>query len=259
MPLPSLILLFLRASSPLLSKHPQTDQVAGCAAASQLTRDRSQHILQTALALPTVLPPGAEALALRALSTAFRTALLGPALAKACQALHSFQAGGSSLARAAAGVTFEQMQSMHSRQAASINTDRPSQAHAASASNSNARQQASAQHQDAGQRYASSAKSRSSRANQQLQEQGEEQGKGEKEIGGSEQLYPLEPLPDQAVCCRRLLHGYSAAWLGLVPAAPASSSAGPGVGPLPEVDALVQPVGELDMGAFFNEGGCMIY
>lgn len=213
---------------------------------SQLTPDQSQLVLQTALALPTILPPGAEAVALRALSTAFQPALLGPALAKACWVLHSFQAGGSSLARAAAGVTFEQMQSAHSRQAAATAADRPSQAHAACASDSDAEQQASTQHTEAGQTSASSAERRSSRANQQ-QQQDEEQGEEKKEQGGAGQLYPLEPLPDQAIFCQRLLQGYSAAWLGLVPAAPASTSAGLGVGPVPEVDALLQPVGKLDI------------
>ena len=232
------------------------DQVAGYAAVTQLTPDQSQRILQTALALPTVLPPGAEAIALRALSTAFQSALLGPALAKACQALYSFQAGGSSLARAAAGVTFEQMQSghtMHSGQAASTAADRPSQAHAARASDLDARQQVSTQHMDAGQTSASSAESRSSRASQQPQQQAEEQGEEEEEQGGSRQLYLLEPLPDQAVCCQRLLQGYSAAWLGLVPAGPESSSDGREAGPSPEVDTLLQPVGEQDMAVCFSK------
>ena len=242
--------------------HPQTDQVVGGAAVSQLTPDQSQDFLQIALALPRVLPPGAEAIALRALSKAFQTALLGPALEKACQALHSFQADGSSLARAAAGVTFEQMQSghsMHSRQAASTAPDRPSKAHAACASDSDARQQAFTQHTGAGQTSASSAESRGSRANQQPRQQDEQQGEEEEEQGGSQQLYPLEPLPDQAVCCQRLLQGYCAAWLGLVPAAPESTSDGREVGPRPEVDTLLQPVGEQDLGVCFSEGGHMTY
>lgn len=211
------------------------------AAVSQLTPEQCQHVLQTALALPTVLPPGAEATALRALSTAFQTALLGPALAQACQALHSFQTGGSSLAMAAAGLTFEQMQSVHSRQAGSPALDRRSDLDAS--------QQASAPLTDATQSSASSAESTGSRVNNQQQQQQEEEQ--EEEQGGSGQLYPLEPLPDQATCCQRLLQGYSAAWLGLVPAAPASSSAGSGAGPAPAPDALLlQPVGKLDVVAF---------
>ena len=208
------------------------------------------------------MPPGAEAIALRALSTAFQTALLGPALAKACQVLHSFQAGGSSLARAAAGMTFEQMQSVHSthsRQAASIAQDRPSQACVARASDPDARQQASRQRLDAAQSSASSAESERSRADQQLRQQDEQQGEEEEDQSGSGQLYPLEPLPDQAVCCQRLLQGYSAAWLGLVPTALTPTSAGLGVGPPLEVDVLLQPVGELNMAASVIEGGYVIY
>lgn len=211
------------------------------AAVPQLTPQQSQHVLQTALALLMVLPPGAEAAGLRALSTAFQTALLGPALAQACQALHSFQTGGSSLAMAAAGLTFEQTQSMHSRQAGSPALDRRS--------DSGTSQQASAPLTDTSHTSALSAESTNSRVNNN-QQQEEEQ---EEEQGGSGQLYPLEPLPDQATCCQRLLQGYSAAWLGLVPAAPASSSAGSGDGPAPAADALLlQPVGELEIGCLFH-------
>lgn len=213
------------------------------AAVSRLTPEQAQLVLQTALALPMVLPPGAEATALRALSTAFQAALLGPALAQACQALHSFQTGGTSLAMAAAGLTFEQMQSVHSRQAESPALDRRS--------DSDASQQASAPHMDTSHTSASFPESTSSRVNhnQQQQQQEEEQ---EEEQG---QLYPLEPLPDQATCCQRLLQGYSAAWLGLVPAALASSSAGSGADPPPAADALLlQSVGKLVMAALFTKG-----
>lgn len=158
-------------------------------------------------------------------------------------------------------MTFEQMQSVHSthsRQAASIAQDRLSQACAARASDPDARQQASRQRLDPAQSSASSAESERSRADQQLQ-QDERQGEEEEEQSGSGQLYPLEPLPDQAVCCQRLLQGYSAAWLGLVPTALTPTSAGLGVGPPPEVDVLLQPVGELGMAASVIEGDYVIY
>ncbi|KAL3145854.1 hypothetical protein ABBQ38_015223 [Trebouxia sp. C0009 RCD-2024] len=219
---------------------------------SHMTANESQHVLQTALALPAVLPPGAEATALRALSTAFQTALLGPALLRACRALHSFQAGNSSLAMAAAGLTFKQIQSMrsmHSRQAASPDVDRSSAAYATSTSNLVATHE-TRQHLVSSQQvdpssdtnHASSSSAGSIRADQDDEEVGEEEE--EAQLNPASQLYPLEPLPDQATCCQRLLQGFSAAWLGLVPAAPASTSAGhAALGPLQEGDALLQPVG----------------
>ena len=59
-------------------------------------------------------------------------------------------------------------------------------------------------------------------------------------------MYPLEPLPTVQLCGQRLLQGYSAAWLGLVPAAPHTDKS-PGsdqadVTSPPE--ALLQPVGQ---------------
>ena len=239
------------------------EHVANCAAVAQLTADDCQHILQTALALPALLPPGAEATALRTLSTAFQTALLGPALARACQALHSFQAGGSSLTMAAAGLTFEQMQSMHSmhsRQAPSSALDRRSETNATCASASDASQQASTKHPDNGQHSASSIETRSSIVDQQ-QQPGEEQEEEQEEQDAQDvagQLYPLEPLPDQAICCQRLLQGYSAAWLGLVPAALTSNSASPTAGPQHDVHALLQPVGKLARHACYSHRLCSI-
>ncbi|KAL3155979.1 hypothetical protein ABBQ32_012970 [Trebouxia sp. C0010 RCD-2024] len=218
---------------------------------SQMTADESQHVLQIALALPAALPPGAESTALRALSTALQTALLGPALLRACQALHSLQAGNSSLAMAAAGLTFKQMHSMHSRQAAPPDAHRSSVVYATSTSNLVASQQArhllvSSQQvepiSDTNHAPSSCAESGSIWADQGDEEVREEQEEARLHPAGH--LYPLEPLPDQATCCQRLLQGFSAAWLGLVPAAPASTSAAHApCGPPQEADALLQPVG----------------
>ncbi|KAA6423692.1 MAG: hypothetical protein FRX49_06263 [Trebouxia sp. A1-2] len=82
---------------------------------SSLKAGDAQQAFQTALALPAILPPGAEALALRALSSAFQKALLGPVLAAACQTLQNVRDSGSSLALAAAGMNFKQMLSIRSR------------------------------------------------------------------------------------------------------------------------------------------------
>jgi hypothetical protein len=228
-----------------------------CAAAvSSLKAGDAQQVFQTALALPAALPPGAEALALRALSSAFQTALLGPVLAAACQALSKLKDSGSSLALAAAGVTFKQtlsirdessekpgdssQQSMHSRlatpnQQQSVQSMRSSQAAAGVRPGRDVAQQESAA--NAGQS-----------SQQQQQQQRQPWQKLQQQQDTADLQFPLEPLPDDAACCQRLLQGYSAAWLGLVPAGPSADARFPDgaqgamqqTGPL-----LLQPSGKL--------------
>ncbi len=226
---------------------------------SSLKAGDAQQAFQTALALPATLPPGAEALALRALSSAFQKALLGPVLAAACQALQNLKDSGSSLALAAAGVTFKQMlsirdksseqpgnssqQSMHSRlatsnQQQSVQSMCSSQAAAGASPGRNLAQQESAA--NAGQ---------SSQQQQQQQQQPRQpRQKLQQQQDTADMQFPLEPLPDDTACCQRLLQGYSASWLGLVPAGPCADALSPGgeldamqqTGPL-----LLQPSGKL--------------
>ena len=204
---------------------------------SQLAAEESQLVLQTALALPTALPPGAEAMALRALSTAFQTALLGPALAQACHALHDFQAGDSSLAMAAAGFTFEQMQSMHSRAPASGTVDKSTQGSVSQTTDYVTEHLDLRHNSRSGQHALNPASQRTGDVSQQQQQQQQQ--------SMAEPLYPLGQLPDQATCCDRLLQGYSAAWLGLVPAAPSLAIGGAAAGPAHSLITLLQPVGTL--------------
>ena len=218
---------------------------------SSLKAGDAQQAFQTALALPAVLPPGAEALALRALSSAFQKALLGPVLAAACQALQNLTDSGSSLALAAAGVTFKQMlsfrdesseqpgissqQSMHSRlatpnQQQSMQSMRISQAAVGARPGRNLAQQESAA--DAGQ----SSQQQQRQPWQKLQQQQDT----------ADLQFPVEPLPDEAACCQRLLQGYSAAWLGLVPAGPSADDRSPVGGAMQQTGPLLlQPSGKL--------------
>ena len=220
----------------------------------------AQQAFQTALALPAILPPGAEALALRALSSAFQKALLGPVLAAACQALQNFKDSGSSLALAAAGVTFKQMlsirdksseqpgnssqQSMHSRlatpnQEQSVQSMCSSQAAAEASPGRDLAQQESA---------ANDGQSQQQQQQQQQQQPRQPWQKLQQQQDAADLQFPLEPLPDDAACCQRLLQGYSAAWLGLVPAGPSADARSSGgalhamqqTGPL-----LLQPAGKL--------------
>ena len=222
-----------------------------CAAAvSSLKAGDAQQVFQTALALPAALPPGAEALALRALSSAFQTALLGPVLAAACQALSKLKDSGSSLVLAAAGVTFKQMlsicdessekpgdssqQSMHSRlatpnQQQSVQSMHSSQAAAGACPGRNLAQQESA---------ANAGQSSQQQPWQKLQQQ--------QDVVHLQ--FPLEPLPDDTACCQRLLQGYSAAWLGLVPASPSADARFPdgAQGAMQQTGSLLlQPSGKL--------------
>ena len=199
---------------------------------SSLKAGDAQQAFQTALALPAVLPPGAEAVALRALSSAFQKALLGPVLAAACQSLQRLKDSNSSLALAAAGVTFKQMlsirdesskkpgdssqQSMHSRlatpnQKQSVQSMRSSQAAAGARPGRNLAQQESAA--DAGQ----SSQQQPRQPWQKLQQQQDV----------VDLQFPLELLPHDTACCQHLLQGYSAAWLGLVPASPSADACSP--------------------------------
>ena len=173
-------------------------------------------------------------MALRALSTAFQAALLGPALAQACQALHSFQAGDSPLAMAAAGLAFEQMQSVHSRAPATAAVHRSTDGGALQ-NYDPATERLDLKHNLQNGQHALSSTSPSDGSISQQQQQ---------DMTGL--LYPLEPLPDQAICCKRLLQGYSAAWLGLVPAAPSLGLISAAAESAHSVSTLLHPVGKQD-------------
>ncbi|DBA80705.1 TPA: hypothetical protein ACH3X1_007944 [Trebouxia sp. C0004] len=220
---------------------------------SSLKAGDAQQAFQIALALPAVLPPGAEALALRALSSAFRSALLGPVLAAACQALQNLKDSGSSLALAAAGVTFKQMlsicdtsseqpgnsqQNMHSRLATpnheqSVQSMRSSQTTVRASPGRDLAQQESA--------------ANACQSNQQQQQQPRQPWQKLQQQQDTVDLqYPLEPLPDDTACCQCLLQGYSAAWLGLVPAGPSADARAPGgaLGAMQQTEPLLlRPAG----------------
>lgn len=170
------------------------------------------------------------------------------------------------MALAAAGLTFEQMQDMHSSlsgqagdvskhsmhsrpathdQLQSMQSTQSSQAVAASSgSTPEFELDSSTVHalahdittaaSDPGSTHHQTHSQSTSRQQQQQQQQQDT----------IDSLYPLEPLPDEATCCQRLLQGYSAAWLGLVPAAPSNGATGPStVMSGPEAAAVLQPVG----------------
>ena len=243
------------------------DNYSCAAAVPSLSASEAQQAFSTALALPTLLPQGAEASALRALSTAFQTALLGPVLAAACQALQGLKASSSSLGLAAAGLTFEQMQSMRSRLATADQEQtmqRMQTDHAVTAApntSSEANTNLSAGHGPI--QNAAESTSTSDLDNNQHQTQSQsastvqnpsdnlqwqqQQQQQQEQPDSADLLYPLEPLPGEATCCQRLLQGYSAAWLGLVPAAMSDRAdhTGRSVEQLPQAATpLLQPVGK---------------
>ena len=249
---------------------PWVAQSADAATGSSLSSEEAQQGCRAAMALPTVLPPGGEAAALQALSSAFQTALLGPILTAACRALQRLQASRSSLALAAAGWTFEQMrsrllrhpgsevtqsmetrhawegqeqsahsgpvpadgaQSMHSKQAAEASPSAASTVEGAEPQGMSAAPQGHKHTQI----HSCGHLNQSESVGQMQQEQQQE---------AADMLYPLEPFPEQAVCCQRLLQGYCAPWLGLVPAAPIQSTHGSRSAADEVPHALLQPIGE---------------
>ena len=206
-------------------------------AASSLSEAEAYQFSSTALALLLCLPPGDEATALSAFSAAFRPALLSPALVSAQQAIQQLQASGSPLALAASGFAFSQMDTMLEQQLhtsnASVATAGPSrgpqQTHAGSGAGMAL--QHCLHHQETTSQTANSGPHTSDGTPKQGQAG-----------GGSTALYPLPVAPDEVTCCQVLLHGYSSAWLGLVPAAPDSSLAPPAQPGQPQ-SSLLQPVG----------------
>ncbi len=220
-----------------------------CAAAvSSLKAGDAQQVFQTALALPAALPPGAEALALRALSSAFQTALFGPVLAAACQALQNLKDSGSSLALAAAGVTFKQMLSICNESSEQPGNSSQHSMHSRLATPNQERsaQSGASPGRDLPQQESAANGGQSSQQQQQQQQQPWQKLQQQQDLVDLQ--FPLEPLPDDSACCQRLLQGYSAAWLGLVPAGPSADALSPDgaqvamqqTGPL-----LLQPSGKL--------------
>ena len=204
------------------------------------------EISNAALSLPIYLPAGCEAAALRAFSTAFQAALLGPLLASACQALHSLQFSKTPLAMAAAGLTFHDIQSMQaevqgvaksSPPAISVSTDAGNSSVVAS-SMEHVSPASHSQRPKAPQKGCSSLQAPRLQKEQQTLRQPDQHKAAHNTTNSNDNqqtgvsceagvLYPLEAFPDQADCCEALLHGYSSAWLGLVPAPNASHQAAP--------------------------------
>lgn len=206
---------------------------------ASLTAAEAQQAFHTALSLPAVLPPGSEAAALRALSTAFQTALLGPVLSAACQALQNLKDGSSSLALAAAGLTFEQMQSMRSM--AVVQTEDGSKQSVHSRADT-ADQQQSVQSMHSN-HLAEGPNTNEHQPQAQQSKHEQHAGQQQAQQGSEDMLYPLEPLPNVATCSQQLLQGYSAAWLGLVPAAPLGATSSFGQTARASIPLLLQPAG----------------
>lgn len=205
------------------------------------------EISNAALSLPIYLPAGCEAAALRAFSTAFQAALLGPLLASACQALHSLQFSQTPLALAAAGLTFHHIQSMQaevqgavksSPSATSVSTDAGNSSVVASSSVEHVSPASDSQQPKVPQKGSSSLQAPRLQTEQQALRQPDQDKAAHNTTNSNDNqqtgisceagvLYPLEAFPDQADCCVALLHGYSSAWLGLVPAPNAPHQAAP--------------------------------
>lgn len=224
-----------------------------CAAAvSSLKAGDAQQAFQTALALPAILPPGAEALALRALSSAFQKALLGPVLAAACQTLQNVRDSGSSLALAAAGMNFKQMLSIRdeSSEKPANSTQQSMHSGLATPNHEQSMQSARSSQAAAGASPGRDLAQQDSAANtgQSSQQQQQPWQKLQQQQNMVDLQFPLERLPGDTACCQCLLQGYSAAWLGLVPAGPSADAYSPDgargalhqTGPL-----LLQPSGKL--------------
>lgn len=223
-------------------KHTAEQGHTSCATAgSAAAAHTAQHVTSVALALPAYLPAGCEAAALRALSTTFQASLMGPVLTSACQALQRLEATVTPLALAAAGFSFQQMQTMQGRQDSS--SARSSHANGPSATRSDTQQppeQSQASHiaeqpdnRDSGQDAVRHGCPQLAQQHMSDQVQRNLSGStkadvlSESQPGGSRTqqaelhnkgLYPLGLLPEPARWCKALLHGYSSAWLGLVPA-----------------------------------------
>lgn len=193
-----------------------------CVAEAGTNKAAEGEVSGLALSVPTYVPPGSETAALRAMSTAFRPVSMGPVLASACQAVQRLQAGASPLALAAAGFTFQQMQNMRcdSTSVSSSATGQISaaldvhrQAHRPAAAHLNNGESDAAvdpvSHQQHEQQYITSSA---------LPDSSRDDYKPAPTDLYNSALYPPSQLPGQEACCEALLHGYSSAWLGLVPA-----------------------------------------
>ena len=196
-----------------------------------MSEEEAQQASSTALALLPCLPPGDEATALKAFSAAFRPAVLGPVLASAQHAIQQLQASGSPLSLAASGFAFSQMdmlvQPMHTLDASggpAGPSHGPQQTKAGS--------EPGMALQDCLHQWDNTSQAASPGS--------QESGRTPKQE--STALYPFPVIPDESTCCQALLHGYSSAWLGLVPAAPASSLTPPHLPGLPQ-SGLLEPVG----------------
>ena len=217
----------------------EQDHTSCATAGSAAAAHTAQHASSVALSLPAYLPAGSEAAALRALSTAFQAASMGPVLTSACQALQRLEATVTPLALAAAGFSFQQMQSMQGRQDSS--KARSSHAYGPSATCCDIQQppeQSQASHiaeqpdngdsgQDAGRHgHPQPAQHVSDQDKHNLSGSTKADVMCESQPGSSltkqaeldnKVLYPLGLLPEPARWSEALLHGYSSAWLGLVP------------------------------------------
>ena len=224
-------------------KHTAKQGHTSCATAgSAAATHTAQHVTSVALALPAYLPAGSEAAAVRALSTAFQAALMGPVLTSACQALQRLEATVTPLTLAAAGFSFQQMQTMQGGQdssnARSSHADGPP---ATCCDIQQSQEQSQASHiaeqpddGDSGQNAGTHGNPQPAQQHvddqdkHKLSDSAKADALSESQPGGSRTqqagtdnkvLYPLGLLPEPARWCEALLHGYSSAWLGLVPVA----------------------------------------